>query len=873
VARTADEIRRPGRPERIPPHNLEAEEAVLGSMMLSGEAVAQASEILKASDFYRSAHGKIYVALLDLYARGEPVDGISTVEELRRRSTLEEVGGHLFVHHLLEVVATPASAAHYARIVADHALLRRLIDAGSQIIQKAYDVPEDPEGLADEAEGLIYGVARHGEQDEIVTLSQLVHDSMESLERLHDREAGFSGLQTGFNDLDNLLQGFQPGNLIIVAARPGVGKSSLATNIARNAAVDHDVPIAMFSLEMSRMEIGMRLLCSEARIGWDKVRANRVAAEDWGRIVEAAEVLDRAPMFIVDSGNATIVDIRAKARRLKSSTRGLGLVIVDYLQLMSSHYRVDNRQQEIAEISRSLKLLAKELEIPVIAVSQLNRDPERRTDKRPQLADLRECVTGDTPVVLSDGRRVPIRDLVGTRPEVVAVSPEGKLVLAESDLVWSVGRRPVYEVRLASGRTIRATAEHRLFAASGWARLRDLGVDDRLAIARRLPEPATKERWSELRVALLGQLVGDGSYLKGQPMRYATASEENSALVTEAASFEFAAPVKRYAGRGKWHQLLISGNGNRWHPKGVNKWLRDLGIFGQRSHEKRLPREVFRLGNEQVALLLQHLWATDGCIFVPDSRRRPPSVYFATASSGLASDVVALLLRLGIVARIRNVQQRGSSWYRVDVSGGSDQRRFLGAVGSFGPRIAPGERLRARLEGVGINTNVDTLPTEVFTRVRRRMAEVGVSQRAMAKLRGTTYGGTSHFRFAPSRRTVAGYAEILDDDQLRAQASSDLFWDRIVSIEPAGEEEVFDLTVPGPASWLADGIVSHNSGSLEQDADVVLLLHRDEMYTDEPDKKGLADVIVAKNRNGPTDKVTLTFLAHLTQFRNYARSQ
>jgi len=219
------------------------------------------------------------------------------------------------------------------------------------------------------------------------------------------------------------------------------------------------------------------------------------------------------------------------------------------------------------------------------------------------------------------------------------------------------------------------------------------------------------------------------------------------------------------------------------------------------------------------------------------------------------------------------VQQRGSSWYRVDVSGGSDQRRFLGAVGSFGPRIAPGERLRARLEGVGINTNVDTLPTEVFTRVRRRMAEVGVSQRAMAKLRGTMYGGTSHFRFSPSRRTVAGYAEILDDDQLRAQATSDLFWDRIVSIKPTGVEEVFDLTVPGPASWLADGIVSHNSGSLEQDADVVLLLHRDEMYTDEPDKKGLADVIVAKNRNGPTDKVTLTFLAHLTQFRNYARSQ
>lgn len=386
MARAADDLRRA---ERVPPQNLEAEESVLGSMMLSGDAVAQVTEILKAGDFYRSAHRQIYQALIDLYARGEPVDAVTAKEELLRRGTLQAVGGPLYIHHLLESVATPASAAHYARIVAEHALLRRLIEAASTIIQRAYDVPEAPERLADEAEGLIYGVVRHGEKDEVIALSTLVHDSMEALERLHDRDAGLAGLPTGYSDLDNLLQGFQPGNLIIVAARPGVGKSSLATNIARNVAVDHGVPVAMFSLEMSRMEIGMRLLCGEARIPWDKVRSNRVAAEDWGRIVEAAEVLDRAPVYIVDAGNSTIVDIRAKARRMKSS-QGLGLLIVDYLQLMSSHHRVENRQQEIAEISRSLKLLAKELEIPVIAVSQLNRDPERRTDKRPQLADLRE---------------------------------------------------------------------------------------------------------------------------------------------------------------------------------------------------------------------------------------------------------------------------------------------------------------------------------------------------------------------------------------------------------------------------------------------------------------------------------------------------
>ena len=225
---------------------------------------------------------------------------------------------------------------------------------------------------------------------------------MSALEHIQQRDSAFAGVPSGFVDLDNQLSGLQKGNLIVVAARPGVGKSSFVTNIARNVAVDVGAPVAMFSLEMSRFEIGMRLLCGEARVGWDRVRTGRVATEEWTRIVEAAEVLHEAPLYIVDSGNVTIVDIRAKARRLRSSRQGLGLIIVDYLQLMSGHIRVDNRQQEVAEISRSLKLLAKELEIPVIAVSQLNRNPETRADKRPQLSDLRESgsIEQDSDIVM-----------------------------------------------------------------------------------------------------------------------------------------------------------------------------------------------------------------------------------------------------------------------------------------------------------------------------------------------------------------------------------------------------------------------------------------------------------------------------------------
>jgi replicative DNA helicase len=861
------------RTERVPPHNEEAEQAVLGAMMLSGEAIAQVADLgLRAEDFYRSGHRLAFEALTDLYGRGEPVDQVTAKEELQRKGTLDQVGGALYVQHLVESVGTPASAGHYARIVADHALLRRLIGAAGEIVQGAYEVPEDPEGFADQSEGRIYSVSRRHQRDQVVTLRELVHQSMEDLERIHER-TGLVGTPTGFRDLDEMLQGVQKGNLIIVAARPGIGKSSLVTNIARNVAVESQEPVALFSLEMSRVEIGMRLLCSEARVQWHKVRAGMVAAEDWGRIVEAAEILDPAPLYIVDTGNVTIVDIRAKARRLKSQ-HGLGLIIVDYLQLMSSHQRVDNRQQEVAEISRSLKLLAKELEVPVIAVSQLNRDPERRTDKKPQLADLRECVTGDTLVTLADGRRRPIRDLVGTTPEVLAVTPEGRIVTARSDKVWRVGRRSVFRIELASGRSIPATARHRLLGAQGWCRIADLKDGDRVAIARRIPEPEDAIEWPEARVALLGQLIGDGSFLSNQPLRYVTASEENSALVSQAARDQFGSTVKRYRGRGAWHQLLLSGNGNRWHPASVNRWLRELGIFGQRSHEKRIPDEAFRLTNAQISVLLRHLWATDGSIHVrPASNRGSPGVHFSTSSPRLAQDVAALLLRLGIVSRLRRVDQPPyRPTYYVYVSGTDSLRDFLGKVGTFGPRRRQVDGLSAYLAARRSTTNVDTLPRETFEQVRTAMAERGLTHREVAALRGTAYGGGAHFAFSPSRATVAEYAEILDDDLLRAQATSDLFWDRVVRIVPDGEKEVFDLTVPGPASWLADSVISHNSGALEQDSDIVMFIHRDPLSED-LQAKGLAEIIIAKHRNGPVGKITLTWLEHLTLFRNYAKEQ
>ncbi len=866
-------MRFPRSGDRLPPQNLDAEQSVLGAMLLSAEAMADVVEILDVHDFYRSANGKIYGVLRGLFAHGEPVDIITVRDALRRDGILDEIGGALYLRDLTEQVPTPAGAAHYAKIVADAALRRRLISAAADIIDLAYTGADEADSIADDAEQRIYDVARREDADEMAVLSDLVNQAVLDLEAIQNRESAYTGLPTGFTDLDTLMSGLQEGNLIVIAARPGIGKSSFAVNIARNVAVAGD-PVAIFSLEMSRWEIGMRLLCAEARVPWDRIRNKRVGPNDWTAVVQAAETLHDAPLSIVDAGNVNIVDIRAKARRMKTGRRGLSLLIVDYLQLMGhpgmGGRRPDSRQQEIAEISRSLKLLAKELKIPVIAISQLNRNPESRADKRPQLSDLRECVPGETIVQLADGRRVPIRDLVGTQPDVVAMAPGGALMEARSDKVWPVGEREVCEVRLASGRSIRATPEHRLFGQDGWVRVRDIHKGDRLAIARRLPEPAKTIEWPDDRVALLGQLIGDGSFIAGKPLRYTTASPENSAIVARAATEQFGARVSRFRGRRAWHQLFIGGNGNRWHPAGVLEWLRTLGIHGQRSHEKRLPAEVFRLSNRQIALLLRHLWATNGCIHVREpGTRGSHRVYFATSSHGLAGDVTALLLRLGIVARIRKVEhERARPWWTVDVSGSVDQRWFLRVVGAFGPRREPASKLEAALRDVVPNTNVDTVPPTAFRMVQRSMAAAGITMQAMPARRGRTYRG-SRFSFSPSRSLLAEHAELLHDHALLELASNDLFWDRAVSVKSAGQETVFDMTVPGPCSWVAGAgsVISHNSGAIEQDSDVVMFIHRDDA---DPEKKRQAELIVSKHRNGPTGSIPLNFEPSLTQFRNAA---
>jgi replicative DNA helicase len=377
--------------DRQPPQDLAAEQSVLGGMMLSKDAIADVVEVLRPGDFYRPAHQLVYDCILDLYGRGEPADAITVAAELERRGEIRRMGGAPYLHTLIATVPTAANAGYYAEIVAEKAILRRLVEAGTRIVQLGYAGAEgaDVNEVVDRAQSSIYEVTERRMSEDYVSLEELLQPTMDEIDAIASRGGSSLGVPTGFEDLDAVTNGLHPGQMIIVAARPGIGKSTLGLDFTRSCSVKHGMTSVIFSLEMSRTEIVMRMLSAEAKIRLADMRGGRMTDDDWTRLARRMSEVSEAPLFVDDSPNMTMMEIRAKARRLKQR-HDLKLIVVDYMQLMTSGKRVESRQQEVSEFSRQLKLLAKELEVPVVAISQLNRGPEQRTDKRPMLADLRE---------------------------------------------------------------------------------------------------------------------------------------------------------------------------------------------------------------------------------------------------------------------------------------------------------------------------------------------------------------------------------------------------------------------------------------------------------------------------------------------------
>jgi replicative DNA helicase len=865
-----------GVPDRTPPQDIAAEQSVIGAMLLSKDAIADVVETLREGDFYRPAHQLIYAAILDLYGRGEPADAVTVSAELTRIGELGRVGGAPYLHTLVASVPTAANAGYYARIVRERAILRRLVEAGMRITQMGYQGDGEVDMIVDRAQAAVYDVTDRRTSEDYLALADIMPGTLEEIDAIASRGGVLAGVPTGFAELDNVTNGLHAGQMIVIAARPAIGKSTVGLDLARSASIKHGLTSAIFSLEMSRNEIAMRLLSAEASIALNHLRSGTMSDADWQKLARKMSAVSEAPLFIDDSPNMTMMEIRAKCRRLKQR-HDLRLVIIDYLQLMSSGKKVESRQQEVSEFSRALKLLAKELEVPVIAISQLNRGPEQRTDKRPMMSDLREsgCLPAETRILRADtGAETTIGELFASSARDVpvwALDDSLRYVPSTMTHVFSTGQREVFRLTMASGKTVRATANHPFLTYEGWRALGDLAPGVRLAVPRHVCAPSDERTWADDEVVLLAHLIGDGSFVRRQQLRYVSIDEANLEAVARAAC-HFGVDVARddyAAARVTTLRLRSPARLTHGRRNPVAAWLDGLGLFGLRSHEKFVPSDIPTLPKRQIALFLHHLWATDGSVTV-NKQGTGGRVYYSSTSRRLIDDVALLLLRFGISGRIRSSRKAGyRTQWSIDISGVDDQRRFLGEIGVHGERGVAAERLLAIVREKSGNPNVDTVPVQVWDDVRGILVEHGMSQRAFASALGTAYCGSTMWKHAPSRERLGLVAAVLDSAELELLATNDVLWDEIVSIESDGVEEVFDATVLARHNFVANGIAVHNS--IEQDADMVILLHREDAYERESPRAGEADFILAKHRNGPTANITVAFQGHYSRFVDMAQ--
>ena len=770
--------------DRTPPQDARAEQSVLGGMMLSKDAIADVIEAIRSQDFYKPAHEMVYEAIVDLYGRGQPTDVVAVADELTKRGEISRVGGHGYLHTLISSVPTAANAGYYAGIVRERAVLRKLVEAGTRIVQLGYATDGgDVDELVNSAQSEIYAVSERRTSEDYKPIGDIINGTMDEIQNAVSRDGGFVGVPTGFAEFDRLTNGLHPGQMIVVAARPAMGKSTMALDIARSASIKNNMTSAIFSLEMSANEIVMRMLAAEAAVPLQKLRQGPLDDRDWTKLAATMATLSEAPMFIDDSPNMSLMEIRAKCRRLKQR-HDLKLVVIDYLQLMSSGKRVESRQQEVSEFSRAIKLLAKELEVPVIAVSQLNRGAEQRQDKKPQISDLREsgCLTADTRILRADtGAETTLGELYALRATDVpvwALNDRLQYVRRHLTHVFPTGVKQTFRLRLASGKEVTATANHPFLTYEGWTPLGELEVGSRLAVPRHVPGPEQTAgvgdvpAWDDREVVMLAHLLG---------------------------------------GRGSAADAEALGD---------RVWL-DLGG---------IPEAAFSLPKTQIALLLRTLFDGSARVTAIGGDR----IELAGQERTILDGVARLLLRFGILAAVRE-SEAGPV---LTIEAHDDQRRLLQEIG------LSGEAAAALLERVRTSSPAPASDTRVWRDVEQVIAK-------------------------PGTQSMPGVTAVLERSDLDLYATNDVFWDSVVAIEPLGEEQVFDATVAGGHNFIANGIAVHNS--IEQDADMVILLHRDEAYDRETPRKGEADFIIAKHRNGPTDTIVVAFQGHYARFVDMAQ--
>ena len=948
---------------------------------------------------------------------------MTVAAELDRRGLLRRIGGAPYLHTLISTVPTAANAGFYAGIVAEKALLRRLVEAGTRVVQYGYAGAEgaDVTEIVDRAQAEIYDVTDGRTSEDFVALEDLLQPTMDEIDAIASNGGLARGVPTGFVELDEVTNGLHPGQMIIIAARPGVGKalalhtplptptgwttmgdvavgdwllgadgretrvvaatdvmlgrpcyevlfsdgtvivadgshqwptgygirttaelrcgmdtiaaagsmapysaggtttlmapvlhieavrrvrtvpvrcvqvdngahlylagrgmvpthnSTLGLDFLRSCSIKHQMASVIFSLEMSKSEIVMRLLSAEAKIKLTDMRSGRMSDDDWTRLARRMSEISEAPLFIDDSPNLTMMEIRAKARRL-SQKAGLKLIVVDYMQLMTSGKKYESRQQEVSDFSRSLKLMAKELDVPVVAISQLNRGPEQRTDKKPMISDLREsgCLTANTRILRADtGAEVTFGELMrtGERPLVWSLDERKRMVARPMTYVFPSGRKEVFKLRLASGREVEATANHPFMTFNGWTPLGELKVGDRLVVPRRVPEPVHTQRMDDSEIIMLAHMIGDGSCVKRQPIRYASLDEANLVAVTIAATHFGVTAVRDEHAAARVTPLRLPALYRLTHGKRnpIAAWLDGLGLFGKRSYEKFVPKGVFALPNDQIALFLRHLWATDGSVRW-DAKLELGRIYYASTSRRLADDVMQLLLRLGVQSRITKTRKAGyRDCWQLWIDRAENQTAFLTKIGVHGARGESAQNVLTKLAGRERRGGADTVPKEVWDGVRNLLRRNGTTHREFAAAMRIEFCGSTMWKHPVSRSRLHRAAAVLDDRDIHDLATNDIFWDKVVDIASIGEHDVYDGTVPGTNCFVAQGISVHNS--LEQDADMVILLHRPDAFERDDPRGGEADLILGKHRNGPTKTITVAHQLHLSRFTNMAKQQ
>lgn len=860
---------------RVPPQNTEAEAAVLGSLLLEKDAIIRVADLITPDDFYRPDHSLVFEAMLTLFEKRTPIDLVTLTNQLEESKTLDDIGGSTYVATLANGVSGAANVVHYANIVREKSILRRLITAASGIGELGFDESENVAAVMDRAESLLFAVSQKYLKEKFIPIKDVLAEAFDRIDKIHKDKGAIRGVPTGFRDLDTKLAGLQKSDLIIIAARPSMGKTAFALNIAENIAVEEKIAVGIFSLEMSKEQLVERLLSSQSGIDSWKLRTGNLSDEDFPKIGYAMGVLSEAPIFIDDSPVANVMEIRAKARRLQME-QNLGVIIIDYLQLMEGQHRGtdSNRVQEISEISRSLKTLARELNIPVIALSQLSRAVEQRQPKIPMLSDLREsgCLAGDTLVYnASTGERTRIQDLIGVpNLSCLGVNQNYKLNPEKALKVFSTGRKKVFELGLGSGKKIRATGNHKFLTIDGWKRLDKLQVKDFLATPR-IIQTATNNsiKISDNKLIVLAHLIGDGCYLARQPLHYTNADSKCLQVVDKAAKAEFGT-LNRLVKQKNWYHLYLSSPEKlaRGRRNPIVRWLdEELHIFNQRSGEKHLPNIVFQLTNKQLSLFISHLFSTDGGLTKSNGIWR---LHYASKSHRLIEDLQHILIRFEIHSRIKVNNKKGyDPVYDLQISGLIDQLKYLQQIGIYGAKAKNVQLAIKELKPLVANTNVDIIPKQIWIKIANKFKALGMTTRSFHAKMGWAYSGTQRYGNGVSRERLGSIAKVLKDQELKELANSDIFWDQVVAIEPGGVEEVYDITVPDIHNFVANDIIVHNS--IEQDADVVMFIYREDYYDKDTERKGITDILIRKHRNGPVGEIELMFKPEQTRFMDIDR--